>query len=63
MLIPVVTLYSIVFLKNKYYLHHYVSILSIVFGVSMVGLVSVHAHETGGKSTTTPLGAILIITA
>ena len=44
MLIPVVATFSIVFLKNKYYLHHYVSIVAIVVGVAIVGLVSVQAH-------------------
>ena len=63
MLIPVVALFSIVFLRNKYYLHHYVSIVSIVAGVTIVGLVSVQAHQSGGKSTTTPFGAGLIMGA
>ena len=39
------------------------SVLAIVVGVSIVGLVSVRAHQTGGKSTTTVFGASLIMGA
>jgi len=63
MLIPVVATFSIVFLKNKYYLHHFVSILFIVVGVLIVGIVSVNSHASGGKSTTTVFGASLILGA
>ena len=61
MLIPIVALLSILFLKKRYYIHHYVSIICIVAGVSIVGLVSVHNHDDGGKSSTTILGASLIV--
>lgn len=63
MLIPVVATFSIIFLKNRYYLHHYVSVVAIVVGVLIVGLVSVQAHQSGGKSTTTVLGAGLVMGA
>ena len=63
MLIPVVATFSMLFLKNKYYLHHYVSIVAIVVGVAIVGLVSVQAHAAGGNSSTTVFGASLVMGA
>ena len=61
MLFPIVALLSVIFLKKKYYFHHMVSLVSIVMGVSIVGLVSVQNHNDGGKSSTTFLGAALIV--
>ncbi len=53
-----------IFLGKKQYMHHYVSLLLIVFAVALVGLVGVmhsDSSEESGEATTTPFGILLLI--
>jgi len=51
---------SMIFLKKKQYLHHFLSLGTIFIGVFMVGLSSLLYGSSGGTETK-PLGIILVL--
>ena len=58
---------SILFLKRKYYVHHYISIALIISVVAIVGYVSVTSSDKSkddgdsGEVTTTLFGVLLLL--
>ena len=58
---------SILFLKRKYYVHHYISVFMIIGGVAIVGYVSVNSSDKSkddgdsGEVTTTLFGVLLLL--
>lgn len=72
-IVVITAIMAVVFLKKKLYIHHWLSLLSIVLGVSLVGFFATNFakedYETlnPGKtyspsdSATKPLGIILLI--
>ena len=58
---------SILFLGAKQYAHHWISLMMIVIGVAIVGIVSVtmgdKAADDGGQDTTTVTGVLLLLLA
>lgn len=50
-------------LGEKRYVHHWLSLLSIVTGVAIVGIVSINASKSDSKheTPTTSLGVILLL--
>lgn len=66
-LVVVTAIYSVVFLKRKLFLFHWLSLVSIVIGLAIVGYVNVKSSATIDKNSeltpTTPLGIMLLISA
>jgi drug/metabolite transporter (DMT)-like permease len=54
---------SMIFLGKKQYRHHYLSLLTIVLGIILVGYASLTKDTTGNETPTKPLGIILILIA
>jgi drug/metabolite transporter (DMT)-like permease len=54
---------SMIFLGKKQYRHHYLSLLTIVLGIVLVGYASLTKEDTGNETKTKPLGIILILIA
>jgi drug/metabolite transporter (DMT)-like permease len=61
-IVVITCIFSVVFLKKKQYLHHWVGVVTIVFGVGWVGAVSL-MNPTEGDDTTgsMALGIILLL--
>lgn len=66
-IVIITALLSIAFLGKKQYCHHWMSLLSIITGVAVVGVVGVSMsakEDDGGDSDTTPtsvLGVLLLL--
>jgi drug/metabolite transporter (DMT)-like permease len=54
---------SMIFLGRKQYRHHYISLLTIVLGIVLVGYASLSKTESSDDTRTKPLGIILILIA
>lgn len=54
---------SMIFLGKKQYRHHYLSLLTIVLGIVLVGYASLTKNDTAGGTETKPVGIILILIA
>lgn len=65
MIVIITALMSMLFLGKKQYIHHWLSLLSIISGVAVVGMIGVMMSNKDGESEgTTPtstLGVVLII--
>lgn len=63
-IVVITSLFSIIFLKRKLYLHHWTSLLLILCGVGAVGYIGVtftKDEEGGSETPTTVTGVILIL--
>jgi hypothetical protein len=54
---------SMIFLGRKQYRHHYISLLTIVLGIVLVGYASLSKTESSSGTKTKPIGIILILIA
>lgn len=54
---------SMIFLGRKQYRHHYISLLTIVIGIVLVGYASLSKSGNSTDITTKPLGIILVLIA
>jgi hypothetical protein len=54
---------SMIFLGRKQYRHHYISLLTIVIGIVLVGYASLSKSGNSTDTTTKPLGLILVLIA
>ena len=54
---------SMIFLGRKQYRHHYISLLTIVIGIVVVGYASLSKPENSTDTSTKPLGIILVLIA
>jgi drug/metabolite transporter (DMT)-like permease len=54
---------SMIFLGRKQYRHHYISLLTIVIGIVLVGYASLSKSGNSTDTTTKPLGIILVLIA
>ena len=54
---------SMIFLGKKQYRHHYLSLLTIVLGIVLVGYASLSKTVDANQTPTKPLGIILILIA
>ena len=54
---------SMIFLGRKQYRHHYISLLTIVIGIVLVGYASLSKPGNSTDTTTKPLGIILVLIA
>jgi drug/metabolite transporter (DMT)-like permease len=61
-LIVVITAFmALVFLGRKQYAHHWISLVTIVAGVALVGIVSIYGHDSATTSSIT--GILLLLLA
>ena len=63
MIIIVTSVMSVIFLKKKYYRHHWSSVAVIFIGVAIVGASPLIRGGKGGDEKVNPLGLILLIVA
>jgi drug/metabolite transporter (DMT)-like permease len=63
MIIIVTSVMSVVFLKKKYYRHHWSSVAVIFIGVAIVGASPLIRGGKGGDEKVNPMGIILLIIA
>ena len=54
---------SMIFLGRKQYRHHYISLLTIVIGIVLVGYASLSKSGNSTDTSTKPLGIILVLIA
>jgi len=54
---------SMIFLGKKQYRHHYISLLTIVIGIVLVGFASLTKTADANTTKTKPIGIILILIA
>ena len=54
---------SMIFLGRIQYRHHYISLLTIVIGIVLVGYASLSKSGNSTDTTTKPLGIILVLIA
>jgi drug/metabolite transporter (DMT)-like permease len=54
---------SMIFLGKKQYRHHYISLLTIVIGIVLVGFASLTKTADANTTETKPIGIILILIA
>ena len=60
-MIVVTAIFSVVFLKKKYYIHHMIGISMVIGGVIIVGTVTIHGSKGSGNTDST--GIMLLIIA
>jgi drug/metabolite transporter (DMT)-like permease len=63
MIIIVTTVMSIIFLKRKYYRHHWTSVAVIFLGVAIVGASPLIHGKSSGSGSINPMGILLLIVA
>ena len=52
---------AMIFLKRRQYIHHYASLITITFGIVLVGIASVVYPSGGADSSTSVLGIVLLL--
>jgi drug/metabolite transporter (DMT)-like permease len=67
-IVLITALLSVAFLGKKQYIHHWSSLVTIVVGVAVVGLVGIemsnkHPDPDSNVTPTKPLGVILLLIA
>jgi len=62
-IVIITALLAVGFLKRKQYIHHWTSLLSIIAGVAIVGIVSVAKSDPEDQDTTptTMLGVVMLL--
>ena len=60
-MIVVTAVFSVIFLKKKYFIHHMIGICMVLGGVIIVGTVTIHSSSSSGN--TDPLGIFFLIIA
>lgn len=61
-IVIITALMAMLFLGKKQYIHHWISLGSIVFGLALVGYAAISSSSSGsGESETKPLGIILLL--
>jgi drug/metabolite transporter (DMT)-like permease len=62
-IVIVTSLMSIIFLKRRYFRHHWTGISSILIGVILVAMKGIFEKKDANTETTNPIGIVMVIVA